>query len=42
MPAAYIGPKKYKINWPMLFLSITLIIGVYVSKTICIQKLIHH
>ncbi|PBC28458.1 ankyrin repeat, SAM and basic leucine zipper domain-containing protein 1 [Apis cerana] len=41
MPAAYIGPKKYKINW-FMFLSITLIIGVYVSKTICIQKLIHH
>lgn len=41
MPAAYIGPKKFKINW-LMFLSITLIIGVYVSKTICIQKLIHH
>ncbi|KAF3420241.1 hypothetical protein E2986_09314 [Frieseomelitta varia] len=41
IPAIYIGPKKRNINWPV-FLSITLIVGIYVSKTIHIQKLIYH
>ncbi|OAD62595.1 Ankyrin repeat, SAM and basic leucine zipper domain-containing protein 1, partial [Eufriesea mexicana] len=34
IPATYIGPEKRKINWPM-FLSITLIVGICMSKTIC-------
>lgn len=41
IPAIYIGPKKRNINWPM-FLSIALIVGIYVYKTTHIQKLICH
>ncbi|CAK9825320.1 Ankyrin repeat, SAM and basic leucine zipper domain-containing protein 1 [Anthophora retusa] len=41
VPATYIDSKKHWINWSM-FLGITLIIGICVSKTICIQKLIQH
>ncbi|XP_076749304.1 uncharacterized protein LOC143422502 isoform X1 [Xylocopa sonorina] len=41
IPATYISSKNCKINWPM-YLSITLIIGIYVSKTMYIQNLIHY
>ncbi|KOC69689.1 Ankyrin-3 [Habropoda laboriosa] len=41
VPATYIDSKKHRINWPM-FLSITLIIGICVSKKIFISKLICH
>ncbi|XP_012148378.1 uncharacterized protein LOC100882601 [Megachile rotundata] len=38
VPATHISPKKRGINWS-IFLSVTLIVGICFSKTMCIQRL---
>ncbi|XP_076249210.1 ankyrin repeat, SAM and basic leucine zipper domain-containing protein 1 [Calliopsis andreniformis] len=39
IPATYIGPKKHSSHWPIL-LSVAVITGIYLSRTVYVQRLI--
>ncbi|XP_054004851.1 ankyrin repeat, SAM and basic leucine zipper domain-containing protein 1-like isoform X1 [Hylaeus anthracinus] len=40
IPATYIGPKKHTFNW-LIPLGMTAIMGIYLYRTFCIQRLVN-